>query len=142
MFQSHLRSRFIFVRNSLNSEATTTLKRKGNIVSLTIAGFLFIIVNSLGYFKRAIFLKDGKVCIFNQHFTINKYEAQSTLLGASPQNRTGKKKPTFIYTDIYTIQVDIYTIVYDIYTIVAGGTAGYMLDRAGNKAMLGGTDTV
>ena len=50
------------MKNSLNSEATRPLKRKGNIATLTIAGFLFIFVNSLGYFRRAIFFKEGKVC--------------------------------------------------------------------------------
>ena len=54
--------RFIFVKNSLKTEVTTALKRKSNIARFTITGFLFIIINSLGYFKRAIFLMKGKVC--------------------------------------------------------------------------------
>ena len=52
--------RFIFVRNSLKTEVTAALKRKSNIASLTIAGFGFIIINSLGQIRRAITL-EGKV---------------------------------------------------------------------------------
>ena len=50
------------MKNSLKTEVTAALKRKSNIARFTITGFLFIIINSLGYFKRAIFLMEGKVC--------------------------------------------------------------------------------
>ena len=53
--------RFIFVRNSLKTEVTIALKRKSNIAKLTVAGLGFIILNSLGYLRRAIFLMEGKV---------------------------------------------------------------------------------
>ena len=49
------------MRNSLKTEVTTDLKRSSNIVRLTVTGFLFVLMNSIGYLRRAIFLMDGKV---------------------------------------------------------------------------------
>lgn len=58
------------MRNSLKTEVTTALKRSSNIARLTIAGFLFVLMNSIGYLRRAIFLMGGKVdmySMFNRH---------------------------------------------------------------------------
>ena len=49
------------MRNSLKTEVTTAIKRRSNIVRLTVTGLLIVIMNSIGYFRRAIFLMEGKV---------------------------------------------------------------------------------
>ena len=56
------------MRNSLKTEVTTAIKRRSNIVRLTVTGLLIVIMNSIGYFRRAIFLMEGKVSryVFNQ----------------------------------------------------------------------------
>ena len=61
------------MRNSLKTEVTTDLKRNSNIVRLTVTGFVFVLINSIGYLRRAIFLMDGKVDMYSMFNQFNVY---------------------------------------------------------------------